>query len=61
MRLCVCVCVRVCDSKCMCMSVVCVYLLREHIKFRKLFPVLKWSMDDKFEMIWKEIFVIKSR
>jgi hypothetical protein len=43
------------------MSVVCVYLLREHIKFRKLFPVLKWSMDDKFEMIWKEIFVIKSR
>lgn len=49
---CVCVCDR--ESVCVCVS-------RKPLKFRNVFPVLKWSMADKFERIWKEIFVIKSR
>ena len=39
---------------------VCGCVLRENLKFINVFPVLKWSMDDKFERIWKEMFVIKS-
>jgi hypothetical protein len=62
----VCVWVRecMCMSSCACVWVwvwVWVYVLSEHLKFRNLFPVLKWAMDDKFDRIWKEMFVNKSR
>ena len=45
---------------CVCVCV-CVCVLPEHLKFRNVFPVLKCSMDDTFERIWKKIFAIKSR